>query len=294
MIELLTSFFLSQGVQICLFSIMVCLGVSISVDDLLQAIAHPKALISGLTAQIIFLPLLGFFIVMVFRPDPVIGIGLVLLAACPGGVTSNGYVLISRGDVALSVALTVISSLVIVLTMPLLTALAFRYLGDQSISFEVPIGSMMISLVKLTVLPITLGLLLRAKQPEFADKILEPARKFAFVLLMIVIVGNTLASLEVLLDNLVEIGLLALTLNLSALAMGNGIARALRLSAAGQISITFEVGIQNLSLVLTLALAILHMPEYATFALVYALFMKVTALILVAIWQGKTQEATLS
>ena len=285
--EIVTEFFLTQGIQVCLFLIMVCLGLSLSLEDLIQAMANPKALFFGLVGQLALLPILAFVIVILFEPDPVVGIGLVLLAACPGGVTSNAYVLVSRGDVALSVALTAISSLLTVLTMPLLTTAAFQFLGDQDVQFEVPVNTLMISLIKLTVIPIAVGLILRARFPKYAEKIKEPARKVAFVLLITVVIGSTLSSFDVLLANILEIGFLALTLNVAALLMGYGIARFIKLSHAGTVSLTFEIGVQNLSLVLTLAMAILQLPEYAVFALVYALSMKVTALTLVGIWQKK-------
>lgn len=272
------AFFLTYGVQVCLFVIMACLGLSLSIGDFIEAIAKPKAVVLGMVGQLVLLPGLAFLLVAIFRPDPIIGIGMVLLAACPGGVTSNAYVLVARGDVALSVALTAISSLLIVVSMPLFTYLAFATLGDASRTFDVPVESLMASLARLTLLPIALGMLIRWRFPAFAESLQEGARKLAFVMLMAVIVGNTVSSFDVLLANLVETGMLALLLNVAAMAMGFGMARWFSLTDRQTVSITFEVGVQNLSLVLTLALAILGMPQYAVFALVYALSMKVTAL----------------
>ncbi len=276
--EAIAAFFLTYGVQVCLFVIMACLGLSLAVADFVDAIARPKAVFLGLAGQLLLLPGLAFLLVFLFRPDPTIGIGMVLLAACPGGVTSNAYVLVARGDVALSVALTAISSLLIVVTMPLLTYLAFATFGDESRTIDVPAESLMWSLARLTLLPIALGMFVRWRFAALAESLQETARKIAFAMLMAVIIGNTVSSFDVLLANLVEIGLLALLLNIATMAMGFGLARAFSLTDRQTVSITFEVGVQNLSLVLTLALAILAIPEYAVFALVYALSMKVTAL----------------
>ena len=286
MLESATAFFLTYGVQVCLFVIMACLGLSLSVDELVDALMRPKGVLVGLLGQLLLLPGLAFLLVFLVRPDPVVGIGVVLLAACPGGVTSNAYVLLARGDVALSVALTAISSLLIVVTMPVLVYLAFATFGDATRTFDVPVQSLMWSLARLTLLPIGLGMLVRWRFPALASSLQEGARKLAFVMLMAVIIGNTVSSIDVLLANLLQTGLLALALNVAAMAMGFGLARLFALTDRQTVSITFEVGVQNLSLVLTLALAILAIPEYAVFALVYALVMKVTALSLTA-WSSR-------
>jgi BASS family bile acid:Na+ symporter len=278
MVQFFTEIFQTYIVQAGLFLIMWGLGLTLSIDDLAKAIVRPKALLVGLTGQMVLLPLLAFFLAFVFRSEPVITIGLILLAACPGGITSNAYTLVSRGDVALSVSLTTLSSIMTVVTMPLLAYVAFQTFGSANSGVDVPMSTMIVSLARLTVLPIVLGMLLRWRFPALAERLTEPVRKMALVILIGVIVGNTVTSFDVLMANIVDVGLLAGTLNLSALAMGFGLAKLFRLPNEQTVSLTFEVGVQNLSLVLTLAMAILHIPEYAAFALVYSLFMKITSL----------------
>lgn len=273
--EWFSAFFYDYFVKFCLVSIMVGLGLNLSIKDLIRIVVIPKAVTIGLLGQIILLPLLAFALAFIFQPDPVIAIGLILLAACPGGITSNGYVLVARGDVALSVTLTSIASLLSVFTMPLLAYLAFSTFADNTNEVNIPAANLMLSLAQLTVLPIAGGMIVRAIFTSFAEKIREPVRKAAFTLLITVIVGNTIASFDTLIANIVQAGVIAGVLCFSAMGMGFGLAKLFKLPAEQIISVTFEVGIQNLSLVIALATSILGIPEYAAFALVYSLFAKV-------------------
>lgn len=274
-----SQFFFSYVVPLGLFMIMAGLGFTLSVRDIVRVITMPKAVFIGLTGQLLLLPLLAFGLVELFAPPPVIAIGLILLAACPGGITSNAYVFASRGDVALSVTMTSISSIITVFTMPLLTWSAFQlYSGSGGIEVDLPVLDIMGKLALLTLLPISLGMITRALWPDFADRMVEPVRKIALFLLIAIIVANTVVSFDTLVDNMLQAGLVAMLLNVIAMSMGYGLARLGKLSRHQTVAITYEVGVQNLSLVFTLAIAILGMPDYAVTALIYGLFMKTTAL----------------
>ena len=275
-------FFNTYVVQGCLFSIMMGLGLNLTVQDILRIIVMPRAIITGLIGQLILLPAMAFAFALSFNLNPIIAIGLILLAACPGGVTSNAYVFASRGDIALSVSLTSIASLFTVFTMPLLTWMALTTFSDSAAVVEIPVGNMMKSLAQLTVLPIFLGMLVRYYRPAFADSIREPVRKLAFILLLVVIIGNTWFSIDTIKLYFVQAGLMAIVLNLSAMVMGFGLAKLVRLNGPQTISITYEVGVQNLSLALTLANAILMVPDYAIFAIIYGFLMKFSALAFMA------------
>jgi BASS family bile acid:Na+ symporter len=273
-----SAIFFTVVVPLCLFMIMAGLGLSLTVRDIARVIAMPKAVFLGLTGQMILLPLLAFGLVELFSPPPVIAVGLILLAACPGGITSNAYVFASRADVALSVTMTTISSMLIVVTMPLLTWLALRAYAGTAVMVDLPIPALMGKLALLTLLPIALGMSVRARWPAFAARVLEPTRWTAIGLLLVVIVGNTIVSFHTLVDNMLEAGLVSFLLNVTGMGMGYGLARLGRLSPSQTVAITYEVGVQNISLVFTLAIAILGMPDYSVTALVYGLFMKATAL----------------
>jgi BASS family bile acid:Na+ symporter len=261
-----------------LFMIMMGLGLTLSIDDILRVIIMPKAVLIGLAGQLLLLPVIAFVIAFLLNPAPVIAIGLILLAACPGGITSNAYVFASRGDIALSVTLTSIASLFTVVTMPLLAWLALTTFADSGEIVNVPIANMMRSLAQLTILPIILGMLTRKYKPDFAEKMVEPVRKMAIGILIMVIVANTWFSIDTLKMYFVQAGIAALALNLTCMSVGFGLSRLAKLNINQTISITYEVGIQNLSLALVLANTLLMVPDYAAVTLVYGFIMKFTAL----------------
>ena len=261
-----------------LFLIMMGLGLTLSIDDILRVIIMPKAVLIGLTGQLILLPAVAFLLAYSLNTAPVIAIGLVLLSACPGGITSNAYVFASRGDIALSVTLTTIASLFTVFTMPLIVWMGLTVFADSIDIVDVPVSGMMRSLAQLTILPIIIGMVIRKFKPAFAVKMVEPVRKMAIAILIMVIVTNTWFSIETLKLYIVQAGIAALLLNVICMSMGFGMSRLGKLNTDQTISITYEVGLQNLSLALVLANTILVMPDYAAVPLMYGFFMKFTAL----------------
>ena len=261
-----------------LFLVMMGLGLTLSVDDILRVIIMPKAVLTGLVGQLVLLPLVAFGLAFLLNPAPVIAIGLILLAACPGGITSNAYVFASRGDIALSVTLTTLASLFTVVTMPLLAWLALSTFAGESEMLEVPVGNMMRSLAQLTVLPIAIGMSIRKFKPVFAEKMVEPVRKMAIAILIMVIITNTYFSIDTLKQYFLQAGMVALILNVTCMTMGYGLTRLAKLNVDQTISITYEVGLQNLSLALVLANTLLGVPDYAAVTLIYGFFMKFTAL----------------
>ena len=261
-----------------LFLIMMGLGLTLSIDDILRVIIMPKAVLIGLTGQLILLPAVAFLLAYSLNTAPVIAIGLVLLSACPGGITSNAYVFASRGDIALSVTLTTIASLFTVFTMPLIVWMGLTVFADSTDIVDVPVSGMMRSLAQLTILPIIIGMVIRKFKPAFAVKMVEPVRKMAIAILIMVIVTNTWFSIGTLKLYIVQAGIAALLLNVICMSMGYGMSRLGKLNTDQTISITYEVGLQNLSLALVLANTILGMPDYAAVTLIYGFFMKFTAL----------------
>ena len=168
--------------------------------------------------------------------------------------------------------------------MPILTYLALlRYSPQAGVLVQLPILDVMRTLALLTVFPVLLGMMTRALFPGFAQKMVEPVRKLAIAVLVLIIIGNTVASLDTLKAHFLEAGIISLLLNVLAMAMGYALARLFRLAATQVISLTYEIGVQNISLALTLAITILAFPDYSVTSLVYALFMKITALTFLAL-----------
>jgi len=274
--------FYTQFVPIFLFTVMVAMGLSLTVDNLLEVVRKPKAITAGLCAQLLFLPLLAIGYGFLFDSPPVIAAGAIILAACPGGITSNAYVFASRADVALSIGLTTVASFITVFSVPFLTLLALNLHMDQSAIPTLPAGDMMWTLAKLTIVPVAMGMTLRGLRPGLALRMIEPLRVATLLALFVIVVIGTITAWDTIVENALTAGVLMTAINLTAMAFGYALGRLLRLPFPQVASITFEVGVQNLSLALFVAFTFLQSPELAISTLVYALVMKITAMSFVA------------
>lgn len=271
---------------------MFSMGLSLTVTDFRRLMTQPKPVFVGLSGQLLFLPVLAFCLALVLRAPPELAVGCMLLAACPGGVTSNGYVFVSRGEVGLSVTLTAITSMLTVLTIPLITVFAmdYFYATEEQVT-GLPVKDVMWRLLTVTAIPISLGMAVMHRWPQYRERAAELARKLSLAALIIIIVGITLSTLETLREHLLRVAGLAISLNVISLAGGYILAKLAKLPTIQVRTITFEVGVQNLSLAILVAVNILERRELAVFALVYALFMKITALTLVYFWRKHPSEA---
>jgi BASS family bile acid:Na+ symporter len=227
------------------------------------------------------LPAISIGLGLLFNSPPVIAAGAIILAACPGGITSNAYVFASRADIALSIGLTAVASVITVFTVPLLTLFALNLHLDRSDIPDLPAANMMWTLAQLTILPVAIGMTFRRLKPELALRMIEPLRIITLLALIVIVVIGTINAWDTIVDNLWTAGVLMTAINLTAMTVGYGMARAARLPFPQLATITFEVGVQNLSMALFVAFTFLKSPELAIATLVYALIMKITAMSLV-------------
>ncbi len=275
--EFLESFY-TKFVPIFLFTVMVAMGLSLTLDDLKEVFRKPKAILGGLSAQLLMLPAIAIGLGLVLQSPPVIAAGAIILAACPGGITSNAYVFASRADIALSIGLTVAASMITVFSIPFLTLFALNLHLDMAEIPTLPVVQMTWTLAQFTVIPVLLGMSFRRFRPEAALRMIEPLRIITVAALMIVVVTGTVAAWDTIVENIWTAGVLMVAINLSAMSLGFGIGNMMRLPFPQVASITFEIGVQNLSLALFVCLTFLKSPELAIATLVYALVMKITAL----------------
>ena len=282
--------FYTQFVPIFLFTVMVAMGLSLTVADLEAVVRKPKALLTGLSAQMLALPAIGIGLGLLFNSPPIIAAGAIILTACPGGITSNAYVFASRADIALSIGLTAVASVITVFTVPLLTLLALNLHLDRSDVPTLPAGEMMWSLAKLTIVPVALGMTFRRFRAEIAIRMIEPLRVITLIALIVIVIIGTMNAWDTIVENLWTAGVLMTAINLTAMTVGYGLARAAKLPFPQLASITFEVGVQNLSMALFVAFTFLKTPELAIATLVYALVMKITAMTLV--WYVRNRLGT--
>ena len=263
--------------------VMVGLGLTLSLADLKRVVVFPKAVIVGLAGQLILLPLLAFALALLLAPTPEIAVGVIILAACPGGVTSNAYAFAARADVALSVTLTAISSFISVLTIPTLTYIALQVFMQQGQVPELPVLQMLQTLATFTVVPIAIGMTFRAIWPDAVQLIIEALRRVTVAVLMFVIVAAAVSSYELILTYFLRASLLVIGLNLLSMFMGYSLARSVKLNTSQSITITYEIGVQNLTLALLITLTLLRDESLAITTLLYAAVMPATAMAFIAI-----------
>lgn len=277
------TFINSQVVPFMLRLVMLALGLSLTVADFRRVILYPKAVSIGLVAQLIGLPLAAFTLAWAFGAAPAIAVGLVILAACPSGVTSNAYTFAARADVPLCVTLSAVTSVITVFTIPFLTYLAQQVFFAQGEIPALPIANMLRELILLTLVPVAIGMLIRARFPRFAERAVEPIRKVILLMLISVLLLAIVSSYDVIIANFASAGALVITMNILTMGLGYGLARLFKLPTAQVITITFEVGVQNLALALAITLRIIADPSLAVSVLLYAAIMPATALAFVSI-----------
>lgn len=256
--------------------IMMGLGLSLTLNDFKRIFTHPKAILIGLFCQMIILPIICYFIAVGFNLSPELAVGLMLLAAAPGGPTSNLFSHVAKGDVALNVSLTAINSLLSVFSISLIVNFSiamFMETGDV-----IPLQFKKVLEVCLIVLgPISIGMMIRSKAPKIADKLNRPVKIASAVFLAIIIILTLYSEKENLPQYFSLVGIPALLFNILCMAVGYYIPRILQLGKAQAIAIGMEIGIHNGTLAIFIALSVIGNNIMATPAAIYSLFMFFTA-----------------
>jgi bile acid:Na+ symporter, BASS family len=263
--------------------VMIGLGLSLTLADFKRVVVFPKAAAIGLTAQLIGLPATAFALAALFDAPAAIAVGLVIVAACPSGVTSNAYTFAARADVPLCVTLSAVTSVVTVFTIPFLINLAMTTFANEAQTVTLPVFNMLRDLVGYTLVPLALGMIIRATVTGFAVKAIEPVRKSVLYLMIGVLVLGAVSSYKEILEHYAAAGVLVVSMNLLTMALGYGLGKAFRLPTRQAVTITFEVGVQNLALSFAITFAILQRPDLAVAGLLYAVIMPATALAFVSI-----------
>jgi bile acid:Na+ symporter, BASS family len=265
---------------VALILIMFGMGMSLTVGDFKRVVLSPKAKLLGLGCQLLVLPVLAFGLAVLFRLPGELAVGLMLLAACPGGPTSNIISHLSRGDTALSVTLTAVSSFITVFTIPLVVGFAMAYFMAGEAAISLPFGKTLVQLVVVTILPISLGMWVHAARPSFSRSMGRPVNVISILFLGLIIVAAVIREKD-LGAQFAAAGPAAIALNVCGMALGFAAAALFRLATAQRIAISIEVGIQNGTLALAIALGLLDSSRIAIPAVVYSLFMFVTGAVMI-------------
>ena len=256
--------------------IMLGLGLSLTLADFTRVVRYPKAAIIGLTIQMLVLTSAAFLIAVVFQLPPELAVGLLLLAAAPGGATANVYSHLAHGDVALNITLTAVNSALSLLTLPFIVTFALQYFmaSDQYVP---PPFRKIIEVGLIIVLPVVVGMLVRQFAPRFAAKMEKPIRIFSVLLLALLVMLAVAQSWEVLVKYFAVVGFACLVFNLVSMAVGYAAPLALKLPEKQAIAISMEIGIHNGTLAIYIALNVLNNGTMGVPAAIYSLIMFVTA-----------------
>ncbi len=258
--------------------IMFGMGLSLTKRDFKNILKYPKALITGLTGQMIILPAFAFLIAWLSGLPPELQVGIIIIAACPGGATSNLITHLLRGRVALSISLTTINSILVIITLPLLVNLGLTIFLDKTTELEMPILKTIIKVFTITIIPTALGILTRAKQQNFAIRLEHPLRFIMPVMLGIVflvaILGEKSSAGKGFKEIWLEVIPWAFGLNLLGMLTGFISGKITSLGKFNQITLAVEVGIQNSALAITVASSTMFLNNYymSVPAVVYGLF----------------------
>ena len=274
---------------ISLAIIMFGMGLSLVSGDFTRLFTYPKAVLVGLCNQLLFLPLIGFAIVVLFGLNPSMAIGVMIISICPGGPTSNLITQVSRGNIGLSVTLTALASLMTVFTIPILLSKFIAYFsGDTDVVIQIPILETMLQILVITVIPVSIGMMIRKRREAFALRMEKPMRTASTVLFVIIFLIIIIANKDNLIQAMKEVGLPTLLLNLSTMGLGYLSAKLFGITGKSQISITIESGIQNGTLAFVIATTMLNNLEMGLPTGAYSIWMFLTGGILM--WRLGSKE----
>lgn len=255
---------------------MLGMGLSLTIDDFKRIFKYPKAASIGLFNQLILLPIVAYILIILFDVSPIFAVGVMLLAACPGGTTSNLISHVSKGDTALSITLTAICSLVAVISIPLITQFALDNFLESSTRVILPFGQTVLQIFAITILPVSIGMLVRSKKDSFALRMDKPVRVASIVIFLAILVSIIANDWDTVTTYFPQLGVITLALNVVTMAIGYFASTVGGLNLREKITVTIESGVQNGTLAIVIANTILMNGDYALPAAIYSLMMFVT------------------
>ncbi len=273
---------------VSLMFIMFTLGIGLTLDNFKNIITQPKALILGLVNQMLLLPLIAFLILFIIKLPSEMAVGIMILACCPGGVTSNMLTKLAKGDTALSISLTAIVSIVSVITLPVIVSFSMQYfLGSNAPNIN--ILSLGMTMFCITTIPVGIGLFINTKYHSFSVSLFSIANKISTILFVIIIVGALTSEWEAFINNLNSLGPAIITLILLMLFISYFSASLFNLNKDKSIAIAIESGIQNATVGITIGnlifnqdtgLSILSLPSGVYGILMYLVCLPIIFLII--------------
>lgn len=270
--------------------IMFSLGLTLVVGDFRRVVTQPKAMLIGLLGQMLLVPASALAITITLGLTPEMSVGLMILAACPGGVSSGLLTHLARGDTALSISLTAVTSVAAVITVPFIVDFSMQQFMQSAVQVDFPLLSMVRGVFLLTTVPVLLGMSLKAWQPGQALRLERAAGRLATALFVLIVLATFISQRQVLSDHLVSIGPAAMLLNLVVIAAGFAMAVLGGLGKRDRIAIATECGLQNAGLGIFIAASVMHSPAMTVPSVVYALLMNASAIGFVILMRFKNRS----
>lgn len=260
------------GLPVALGIIMLGLGLSLTLADFARVLKQPKAVMVALLCQLVLLPAICFGLVLAFQLPPVLAVGMMMLAASPGGTTANLYSHLFRGDIALNISLTAVNSVIAVVTLPVITNFAIWYFEpfDDQLGLQ---WAKALEVFAIVLLPVAAGMLIRRFWPRFAQGMDKPVRIASVIILVVVIAGAVASNWQLLVDNFAQLALITILFCVISLTIGFFVPRMLKVGHRQAIASSFEIGIHNATLAIVIAQSVLGSMELSLPAAVYGVLM---------------------
>ncbi len=257
--------------------IMFGVGIGLRFQDFKQVAMYPGALFIGLANQIFILPLIGLFIALLYNGPVEFALGIMILAACPGGITSNLIAVLASGNAALSVSMTAVTSLASIFSVPVVLYAAHLVLLGDAHPIQMPVGRIMAGIFLITVLPVVLGMVLNLKLPKLCLTIMPYVRSTATLIFALIVAGAFISNMDNITLYFFDVGLFLVMLNIATITFGFVSAKKLKCDRANSITICLECGLQNVALAIFIAINILNDANLMIPAIIYALVMNISA-----------------
>ncbi len=278
------------ALPLALILIMLGMGMTLRPVDFKRIIRKPKASILGLVLQILLLPLIAYILCTLFGLQGELAVGLMVIASCPGGATSNMISHLSKGDTALSVSLTAFSSLITPFTIPLIVGASLSHFLETDSTITLPFIKTLIQLLIVSVIPICIGMLIHKIFPERTRKLEKPVNIMSLTFLAIIVVIAVIQE-EDLLHQFSIAGPAAFSLNAITMSIGFGLATLIGLGLRQRITLSIETGIQNGTLALAISLGLLENPRIAIPAVVYSLIMFINGCVMILVFGRRSAQS---
>ncbi|MBF0166992.1 MAG: bile acid:sodium symporter family protein [Alphaproteobacteria bacterium] len=271
--------------------IMFAMGLTMTLKDFKMVFTHPRAILTGLGCKLLLVPALGFLVIVGFGMNQHFAVGMLILAACPAGVTSSLLTHHAGGRIALAAGVTALSSLAAAITLPVITNFGLRFFADYEAFVDLPVGKMVLGIFLVDTLPLAFGLGLQQACPLFAAKLGRIARPLATFLFAVIVAGAFIGQFQTMIEHAEQLLPAALALNVAAMLVAGVFAYAAGLNAPERIAVVMENGLQNSALGIFVAATLLNNNEMMVPSIIYALAMNVTALLMIAALRLAKQPA---